>query len=167
MFYPPPFPIMDVGTPCALAERRAVYVCVVRVRLPQSPRGQDTKQGAAHAGAGQSLITDTTVPVHTQETLSFVDVRFIAYNKSPSNNNNTHLHKPTRARVSSECPEVPLGNTAVATPMCPCSTRVKHSRSHALGSPKWTVRVMSVVPSTYCAPLPAPEPRGGGRAHME
>lgn len=34
-----------------------------------------------------------------------------------------------------------------------CKTRVKQSFSRAVGSPKCTVRVMSVVPSMYWAPL--------------
>ena len=34
----------------------------------------------------------------------------------------------------------------------PFSTRVKRSRISAVGSPTATVRVTSVVPSSYCAP---------------
>jgi hypothetical protein len=33
-----------------------------------------------------------------------------------------------------------------------CRTRVKQARSQAVGVPKCSVRVTSVVPSTYCAP---------------
>ena len=39
-----------------------------------------------------------------------------------------------------------------AMAMWPLSTRVKWSRISALGVPTATVRVMSVVPSSYCAP---------------
>ena len=47
---------------------------------------------------------------------------------------------------------VPSGKTAVARPMCPLSTRVKHSRCHAVGSPRCIVRVTSVVPMSYWPP---------------
>ena len=36
--------------------------------------------------------------------------------------------------------------------MWPLSTRVKRSFISGVGSPTMTVRVMSVVPSSYCAP---------------
>ena len=42
--------------------------------------------------------------------------------------------------------------TAVATAMWPFRTRVRRSRLSSVGSPMTTVRVMSVVPSTYCPP---------------
>ena len=49
-------------------------------------------------------------------------------------------------------PLAPFGNTALAMAMWPLSTRVKRSRISALGLPTAMVRVMSVVPSWYCAP---------------
>lgn len=36
--------------------------------------------------------------------------------------------------------------------MCPWRTRVNASRCSGDGLPKWTVRVLSIVPSRYCAP---------------
>ena len=49
-------------------------------------------------------------------------------------------------------PVVPFGKRAVASAIWPLSTRVKRSRISALGAPMAIVRVMSVVPSRYCAP---------------
>jgi len=57
-----------------------------------------------------------------------------------------------RASGSSWAPLVLCGNTALAMAMWPFSTRVKRSRISSLGVPTTTVRVMSVVPSSYCAP---------------
>ena len=45
------------------------------------------------------------------------------------------------------------GKTARAIAMWPLSTRVNRSRMSALGCPTAIVRVMSVVPSSYCPPL--------------
>ena len=47
----------------------------------------------------------------------------------------------------------PAGKTARATAMWPFSTRVKRSRMCGVGRPTAIVRVMSVVPSSYWAPL--------------
>ena len=55
-------------------------------------------------------------------------------------------------RVSICAPLVPFGNTIVAMAMWPFRTRVKRSFISGVGSPTMTVRVMSVVPSSYCAP---------------
>ncbi len=49
-------------------------------------------------------------------------------------------------------PRVPLGKRAVAMAICPFSTSVKRSCISRVGLPIATVRVMSVVPSRYCAP---------------
>ena len=58
-----------------------------------------------------------------------------------------------RARKGSSCaPLVPSGNTARAIAIWPLSTRVKRSRISSVGVADATVRVMSVVPSSYCAP---------------
>ena len=60
-------------------------------------------------------------------------------------------------------PRVPLGKRAEAMAICPLRTSVKRSRISFVGLPMATVRVMSVVPSRYCAPLsmrnssPAPQ----------
>ena len=47
---------------------------------------------------------------------------------------------------------VPFGKRARAIAMCPLSTSVKQCRISAVGSPKMTVRVTSVVPSRYWPP---------------
>jgi hypothetical protein len=47
------------------------------------------------------------------------------------------------------CAGRPSGKTARAMAIWPLSTRVKRSRISAVGSPTATVRVMSVVPSSY------------------
>ena len=47
---------------------------------------------------------------------------------------------------------VPLGKRIMDRPIMPFSTRVKRSFISGVGSPTITVRVMSVVPSMYCAP---------------
>ena len=44
-------------------------------------------------------------------------------------------HRCWRAKLSTQCPLVLLGNTAEARAMCPFSTRVKHSFSCWLGAP--------------------------------
>jgi len=44
-----------------------------------------------------------------------------------------------------------------------CSTRVKHSRWCAVGSPMWNVRVTSVVPQSYWPPARAPARWWGAR----
>ena len=62
------------------------------------------------------------------------------------------LPQRVRASGSSCAPVVPSGKTAVAMAIWPLSTRVKRSRISSLGVPIATVRVMSVVPSSYCAP---------------
>mmetsp|Transcript_30765 Transcript_30765/g.100140 ORF Transcript_30765/g.100140 Transcript_30765/m.100140 type:complete len:270 (-) Transcript_30765:863-1672(-) len=49
-------------------------------------------------------------------------------------------------------PGAPSGKTACERATWPLSTRVKHSFWCAVGSPKWTVRVASVVPQSNCAP---------------
>lgn len=46
----------------------------------------------------------------------------------------------------------PLGKTAESRAMLPLSTRVYIRFSFSVGLPKWSVRVVSVVPSRYCAP---------------
>ena len=58
-----------------------------------------------------------------------------------------------RARTSICAPLVPFGKTARAMAIWPFSTRVKRSRIKLVGRPTARVRVMSVVPSSYCAPL--------------
>ena len=50
-------------------------------------------------------------------------------------------------------PRVPAGKRAVAMAIWPFNTSVKRVRISSVGSPIATVRVMSVVPSRYCAPL--------------
>ena len=60
--------------------------------------------------------------------------------------------RPAGEAVELRLPRVPLGNTAVAMAIWPLSTRVKRSRISSVGSPIGTVRVMSVVPSTYWPP---------------
>ena len=49
-------------------------------------------------------------------------------------------------------PGVPSGKTRESRPMLPLSTRVKHSRCHGVGVPRWKVRVTSVVPVAYWPP---------------
>jgi len=44
-----------------------------------------------------------------------------------------------------------------------CSTRVKHSRWCAVGSPMWNVRVTSVVPQSYWPPVHGSKPRISNR----
>ena len=58
------------------------------------------------------------------------------------------------ARKRSSCaPDVPLGKTARLIAILPLSTRVKRSRISAVGRPTASVRVISVVPSSYWPPL--------------
>ena len=54
------------------------------------------------------------------------------------------------ANASMAIPGVPLGKVTLASAMCPWRTRVKASFSQAVGVPRWTVRVTSVVPDSYC-----------------
>jgi len=51
--------------------------------------------------------------------------------------------------ASSRTPSVLSGKTVLASATCAFSTCVKHAFSYAVGCPKWSVRVTSVVPSRY------------------
>ena len=61
-------------------------------------------------------------------------------------------HNACRANISTCAPVAPCGNCAVASAIWDCKTRVKSSFCRAVGGESAIVRVMSVVPSRYCAP---------------